>query len=152
MSDYLRASAPTLQSAIDAHREFTRQLTPLYQQASSGHAASAAIKARTLGKQYAGMFNHHLKKVGELAPPQSAVRANEYFTRWLQFLISACDALTQAQADGRDSTYLRDCHDFLDDARYAAKALAELRQRLHEAVVAAAKSAAASQDPRASAG
>ncbi|MBM4418957.1 MAG: hypothetical protein FJ033_11710 [Chloroflexi bacterium] len=54
--------------------------------------------------------------------------------RWLGFLINACNALPNAPDDGRDTSYLRDCKDFLDDARYAAKALSEIRQRLHEAI------------------
>jgi hypothetical protein len=53
--------------------------------------------------------------------------------RWLKALINAADSLVNAPEDGRDLTYLRDCHDFLDDARYAVKPLTEIRQRLHEA-------------------
>jgi hypothetical protein len=139
---YLRDSAGPLQAAITVHREFMTHLTPLYQQTSAGHAATAAVRARTIGKQYGGVFKQAREKVQAVTVPQPAARGHEYLLRWLGFLIDACDALAQASIDGRDTQYLTDAHDFLDDARYAAKALGEIRQRLHDAVAKPAAGAA----------
>ena len=131
---YLRDSAGPLQSAIAIHREFMTHITPLYQQTSAGQAASAAVRARTIGSKYGAVFKQAQEKINATAVPAQAARGHEYLQRWLKFLIDACDALAQAPTDGRDTQYLTDAHDFLDDARYAAKALGEIRQRLHDAV------------------
>ena len=132
---YLRDSAGPLQTAIAVHREFMTHVSPLYQQTSAGQAATAAVRARTIGKQYGAVFKQSQEKIQALTVPAQAQRGHEYLLRWLKFLIDACDALSQAAVDGRDTQYLTDAHDFLDDARYAAKALGEIRQRLHDAVV-----------------
>ena len=131
---YLRDSAGPLQAAITVHREFMTHLTPLYQQTSQGHGATATVRARTIGKQYGGVFKQARDRVQALSVPQPAARGHEYLQRWLKFLIDACDALADAPTDGRGTQYLTDAHDFLDDARYAAKALGDIRQRLHDAV------------------
>jgi hypothetical protein len=111
------------------------QLTPLYKQTSAGQAATAAVRGRTLGKHYGALFKQAQEKMLATTVPPQAERGHEYLQRWLKFLVDACDALAQAPVDGRDAQYLTDVHDFLDDARYAAKALGEIRQRLHDAVV-----------------
>jgi hypothetical protein len=86
-------------------------------------------------------------RIEKLAPPAAARRGDEYLRRWLRFLIMACDALASAPPDGADTTYLGDCHDYVDDARYAAKALSTIRQRLREAL--AKPSVGAGLKPRA---
>jgi hypothetical protein len=93
----------------------------------------AAARARALGRTYAPLFRECLAQAERLKAPPSAVRCQEYMARWLKALINAADSLVNAPEDGRDLSYLRDCHDFLDDARYAARPLTEIRQRLYEA-------------------
>lgn len=107
---------------------------PLFQHTSGEQPGAAAATARGIGKQYGPIFKKALKDVLALTPPHAALRANEYLARWLQFLSNACDSLAQASSDGHDSSHLRDTRDFLDDARYQAKAMGDLRQRLHDAI------------------
>lgn len=132
---YLRASSPPLQAAIEAQRELVRHLKPLYARANRGQAADAAERARALGKRCGQLFRTQLERVEKLAPPPTAVRGDEYLRRWLRFLVLACDALSSAPPDGGDTIYLGDCRDYVDDARYAAKALSAIRQRLRDALV-----------------
>ncbi|TAK21273.1 MAG: hypothetical protein EPO26_15185 [Chloroflexota bacterium] len=93
------------------------------------------------------MFGQFQKKVAAVEVPSSANRSHEYLDRWLGFLVSACQVLPNAPDDGRDTSYLRDCHDYLDDARYAAKALGELRQKLHSAASGAPAGPTAAAKP-----
>jgi hypothetical protein len=133
IAEYLRSQTAPLQRAIEAQREWSKALPALYSQASESAGPATAARARTLGRTYAPLFRACLAEAERLRPPQTALRCQEYMTRWLKALINAADSLVNAPEDGRDVTYLRDCHDFLDDARYAVKPLTEMRQRLHEA-------------------
>jgi hypothetical protein len=133
IAEYLRAQTPALQRAIEAQRQWATSLPALYSQKSDGANAATAARARSLGRKYAPIFRECLAQAEKLRAPQAAVRCQEYMARWLKALINAADSLVNAPEDGRDLTYLRDCHDFLDDARYAVKPLTEIRQRLHEA-------------------
>jgi hypothetical protein len=119
---------------MNAHKEFMRTLRPLYGEANAGRGQAAAARARALGREYSPRFHQAHDAARAIRVPQSATRAHEYLMRWLQALVSACDTLPNAPQDGKDTSYLRDCHDFVDDARYAAKALSELRTRLREAL------------------
>ncbi|HEY3083112.1 MAG TPA: hypothetical protein VGM69_24745 [Chloroflexota bacterium] len=147
IAGYLRASSPPLQAAIEAQRELGRQLSPLYVRANEGHAAEVAERARALGKRQGQLFRTQLERVEKIVPPPAARRGDEYLRRWLRFLIMACDALASAP-DGGDTTYLGDCHDYVDDARYAAKALSTIRKRLRDAL-ARPSTDAAPKPPRA---
>jgi hypothetical protein len=133
IADYLRALTPALQRANEAQRQWMAALPALYNQGSEGAIAAKAGRARALGRTYQPIFRDCLAQVEKLRVPPPAVRCQEYMARWLKALINATDSLVNAPEDGRDLTYLRDCHDFVDDARYAVKSLTEMRQRLHEA-------------------
>ncbi|HEY3108267.1 MAG TPA: hypothetical protein VGL23_05910 [Chloroflexota bacterium] len=130
---YLRAQTAPLQRAIEAQRQCFSTLPALHSQASEGQNAATAARARALGKTYAPVFRDCLAQTEKLQAPRSAIRCQEYMARWLNALINAADSLVNAPEDGRDVAYLRDCHDFLDDARYAVKPLTEIRLRLYEA-------------------
>jgi hypothetical protein len=144
IADYLRAQTAPLQRAIEAQRQWAGALPALYARANEAKNAETAARARTLGRTYAPLFRECLTQTERLPAPQSAIRCQEYMARWLKALINAADSLVNAPEDGRDLTYLRDCHDFLDDARYAVKGLTEIRQRLYEA----AKSPPAGAPPK----
>jgi hypothetical protein len=144
IADYLRAHAPPLQKATEAQRQWSKALGPLYEQATDGKGAITAARARALGKTYTPIFRQCLAELSKLEAPQPATRYQEYLVRWLKSLINASDSLTNAPDDGRDVSYLRDCHDFLDDARYAVKPLTEIREKLYEA----ARGPAASAPPK----
>jgi hypothetical protein len=142
---YLRASSAPLQAAIEAQRDLRRDLAPIYAQADEGRAA--AERAVELGRGYGRRFRALLERCEQLAPPSAAARGDEYLRRWLRFLVMACDALAGAPPGG-DGTYLGDCRDYLDDARYAARSLSTMRQRLREAA-AGPSSGGAAKPPRA---
>ena len=133
IAHYLRAQTAPLQRAIEGQRQCFTALPALHSQATDGQNAATAARARALGRTYAPLFRDCLAQVEELRAPPSAIRCQEYMARWLKALINAADSLVNAPEDGRDVTYLRDCHDFLDDARYAVKPLTEIRQLLYEA-------------------
>jgi hypothetical protein len=133
IAQYLRAQRAPLQRAIEAQRQWSKALPALYSQAGQGRGPKTAAQARALGRTYAPLFRECLAEAEMLRAPQTALRCQEYMARWLKALVNAADSLVNAPEDGRDVTYLRDCHDFLDDARYAVKPLTEIRQRLHEA-------------------
>src|SRR5919202_5200328 len=128
IAGYLRALTAPIKRASEAQRRWTETLPELYSQATEGQNATTAARARALGKAYAPLFRDCLAQAEQLKAPPSAVRCQEYLARWLKALINAADSLVNAPEDGRDMTYLRDCHDFLEDARYAVKPLTEVRQ------------------------
>lgn len=123
---------PPVQRAVEAQRQWSKSLPELYNGVQEGKGAVTAARARALGKTYGPVFKQCHEIVGRITPPASAVRYHEYLLRWLKSLINASDTLIHAPEDGRDVAYLRDCHDFLDDARYAVKPLTEIRTRLYE--------------------
>jgi hypothetical protein len=141
IADYLRAQAAPLQRANEAQKLWGKQLPQLFESVNDGKGAVAAIRARSLGKQYGTLFREVLAQVEKLTPPQAAIRCQEYMSRWLKALINASDSLLHAPEDGKDIAYLRDCNDYLDDARYAAKPLTEIRQKLYDVVKGGSASA-----------
>jgi len=134
IADYLRRQSAPLQSANEAQRQWSVVLPDLYGQSTEGAGAPAtAARARALGRAYGPLFRDCLAQVEQQSVPLPAIRCQEYMARWLKALINAADSLANAPEDGRDVTYLRDCADFLEDARYAVKPLTEVRQLLYEA-------------------
>ena len=132
---YLRAQAGPLHAAAEAQKRWAPQLQQLFETAKLAKPDTVAFKARALGREYVELYRRHLKEVETLQTPPAALRYQEYSIRWLKGLINACEALLHAPEDGRDQTYLRDARDYFDDARYAVKPMAEIRQRLHELAV-----------------
>jgi hypothetical protein len=132
VSAYLRAQAVPLHSAAEAQKKWAPQIQQLFEQIKQGKAQVAALNARSIGRQYGDVFRKCLKQAEALQPPQPALRCQEYLVRWLKALVNACDALSHAPEDGKDQAYVRDAHDYLDDARYAVKPMTEIRQRLYE--------------------
>lgn len=133
IAEYLRAQTAPVHEAFEAYRAWQVQIPSLFEYVKTGQNLTAATKARALGKQYGAIFHHSLEQAEALTPPTPAVRCQEYLIRWLTCLIRACDALSHAPEDGRDTAFLRDAHDYIEDARYAFKPLNEIRQRLYEA-------------------
>ena len=133
INEYLRAQNTPLLAAHDAHKQWMAKLPDIYEQVRNGQGAPAAAGARLLGKHYGSIFRHSIVDLEKIKPPQAATRCQEYMLRWLNCLVRASDALTNAPEDGRDGQYLRDSRDYMDDAQYALKPLVEIRQRLHQA-------------------
>jgi hypothetical protein len=132
LAAYLRAQSPVVQAAVDAHRSWTAALPALAPDAGRPRP-DVARDARALGAAHAPSFARLAAEARLLAVPAPAAQYHNYLVRWLDHLVSAAQALTQAPADGQDRRYLRDCHDFLADARSAAQPLNQLRLLLHEA-------------------
>jgi hypothetical protein len=134
IAEYLRRQSGPLQRANEGQRQWAAILPDLYGQSTEGAGAAAtAARARALGRVYGPLFRECLTQLEGLNVPLPAIRCQEYMARWLKALINAADSLANAPEDGRDLAYLRDCADFLEDARYAVKPLTEVRQLLYEA-------------------
>jgi hypothetical protein len=133
IASYLRAQSVPLHAAAEAQKKWAPLVQQIFDQVKSNKVQVAAVNARVLGRQYGAQFRKALEQAEALQPPQPAARCQEYFLRWLRSLVNACDAFSHAPEDARDSNYLRDATDYLDDARYALRPLTELRQRLYDA-------------------
>jgi hypothetical protein len=131
IAEYLRAQTPTVNSVAEGQKQWVGHVQSLFDMARSGNAQAASVRARALGVQFGDHFRKCLEAANKVHPPAPAGRCQEYFQRWISCLIRSADALAHAPEDGKDTSYLRDCHDFVEDARYAVKPLTEIRQRLY---------------------
>jgi hypothetical protein len=129
---YLRAQGAPLHVAAEAQKKWAPLIAAVFEDMKAGKPAVAALRARGLGHQFTPIFKRTLEHAEGLKPPQTALRCQEYFVRWIRSLVNAADALAGAPEDGRDAAYLRDAHDYLEDARYAVKPLTDLRLRLYD--------------------
>lgn len=148
VSAYLRAQAVPLHAAAEAQKKWAPAVQQIFDQIKQGKTQVAALNARAVGRQYADVYRKCLGQAEALQPPQPALRCQEYLTRWLKSLVNACQVLSHAPEDGKDTAWVRDAHDFLDDARYAVKPMTEIRQRLYE--LAQGKPSGAAKGPGAS--
>ena len=129
---YLRTQAVPLHAAAEIQKKWAPAIQQLFDQVKLGKTQVAALNARSIGRQYGDLYRKCLQQAEALQPPQPAVRCQEYLIRWLKSLVNACQVLSQAPEDGKDTSWVRDAHDYLDDARYAVKPMTEIRQRLYE--------------------
>jgi hypothetical protein len=132
VSAYLRAQAVPLHTAAEAQKKWAPAVQQVIDQANQGKNQVAALNARALGRQYRDIFRKALTEAETLTPPSVALRCQEYMVRWLKALVNACDALAHAPEDGKDTSFMRDARDYLDDARYAVRPMTEIRTRLYE--------------------
>lgn len=132
VSAYLRAQAGPLHNAAEAQKKWAPAVQQLMDQVNQGKGQVAGLNARALGRQYRDVFRKALTEAEAIQPPQPAVRCQEYMLRWLKSLVNACDSLSHAPEDGKDTSFARDVRDYLDDARYAVRPMTEIRQRLYE--------------------
>lgn len=129
---YLRAQAPILSGAVETHRSWAAATRAVFGHA--GEPAAVAARARAYGGELGTEFRIHKAAAEALTPPPIALRCHQYWLRWLALLVLAADSLAHAAPSGRDPSYLRDCRDYLADARTAAAAFNRLRLMLHDVV------------------
>lgn len=127
---YLRQQAPLLRGMVETHRKWSEGCQSLF--ALNGDPASAA-RARAFGIAMGTAFRDYKAAAEMVAPPGPALRCHQYWVRWLTHLDRAAQCLAYAPEDGRDLGYLRDCRDYLAEARSAAAAFNRLRLLLHDA-------------------
>jgi hypothetical protein len=129
---YLRAQAPLLQASVQSHRKWEAASGAVFRQ--GGDPVKLATAARACGDELGTAFRIHKAAAEALTPPPVALRCHQYWLRWLALLALASDSLAHASLTGRDLAYLRDCRDYLSDARTAAAAFNRLRLMLHDVV------------------
>lgn len=132
VSAYLRAQAAPMHTAAEAQKKWAPLVQQVIDQVNQGKNQVAALNARMIGRQYRDQFRKALTEAEALKPPQPALRYQEYMVRWMKGLVNACDALAHAPEDGKDTSFIRDARDYLDDARYAVRPMTEIRTRLYE--------------------
>lgn len=127
---YLRAQAPLLAAATGTHRGWDKAVRAAFHQ--GGDPAEVAKQARIHGDELGTAFRIHKAAAEALTPATVALRCHQYWLRWLSLLVLAADSLAHASPTGRDLSYLRDCRDYLADARTAAASFNRLRLMLHD--------------------